>query len=81
MHGESHSTSTHYTNINGVQEKKTVTSHEKFDDKGVIEKDSTMEHTYPDGHKEVIKIKDDGKGHVVKDHYKLEKGGEHLPIE
>lgn len=28
-------------------------------------KDSTMEHSYLDGHKEVIRIKD-GKGHVVK---------------
>ncbi len=58
-----------------------MASHEKFDEKGMTEKHSKMEHTYPDGHKEVVTIKDDGKGNVVKDHYQLEKGGEHLPIE
>lgn len=42
--------------------------------------ETTEEYLFPDGNKEVRKIKDDGQGNVTSKVYNLKKG-ENLPIE
>lgn len=77
--GESYKTSTYYTNKNGIESKKSVSSKTKFVD-GVPHTETTEEYEFPDGNKEVRKIKDDGKGNVTSKVYNLKKG-DALPIE
>lgn len=76
--GESYKTSTYYTNKNGVESKKSVSTKTKFVD-GVPTSETTEEYEFPDGNKEVRKILDDGKGNVSSKVYNLKKG-ENLPI-
>ena len=77
--GESYKTSTYYTNKNGVESKKSVSTKTKIQD-GVPVSETTEEYQFPDGNKEVRKIKDDGRGNVTSKVYNLKKG-EALPIE
>lgn len=76
--GESQRTSTYYTNRNGVEQKKSVTTRTKYEN-GVPITETTEEYLFPDGNKEVRKIKDDGKGNSTSNVYHLKKG-ENLPI-
>lgn len=76
--GESYKTSTYYTNKNGVESKKSVSTKTKYVG-GVPTSETTEEYEFPDGNKEVRKILDDGKGNVSSKVYNLKKG-ENLPI-
>ena len=77
--GETIKTSTVYTNNNGVESKKTVTTKKVVKD-GRTESLTTEEYEFPNGTKEVRRIKDDGRGTVESKVYHLKKG-ENLPIE
>ena len=77
--GESYKTSSYYTNKNGVESKKSISTKTKIEN-GVPVSETTEEYQYPDGNKEVRKIKDDGRGNVTSKVYNLKKG-ENLPIE
>lgn len=48
--GESYKTSTYYTNKNGVESKKSITSKTKFEN-GVPLTETTEEYEFPDGNK------------------------------
>lgn len=71
--GESYKTSTYYTNKNGVESKKSVSTKTKYVG-GVPTSETTEEYEFPDGNKEVRKILDDGKGNVSSKVYNLKKG-------
>lgn len=77
--GESFKTESYYTNKNGIESKKSISTKTKYEN-GVPTTETTEEYEFPDGNKEVRKIKDDGKGNVTSNVYNLKKG-EALPIE
>lgn len=77
--GETYKTSTVYSNNNGVESKKTVST-KRVIKNGVAETHTTEEYEFPNGTKEVRRIKDDGRGTVTSNVYNLKKG-ETLPIE
>ena len=62
-----------------MESKKTVSTKTKIEN-GRPVSETTEEYLFPDGNKEVRKIKDDGQGNVSSKVYNLKKG-ENLPIE
>ena len=61
--GETVKTSTVYSNNNGVESKKTVKTRKVVKD-GKAETHTTEEYEFPNGTKEIRRIKDDGRGTV-----------------
>ena len=77
--GETYKTETVYSNNNGVESKKSVTTKRKIDN-GKAQTTTTEEYLFPNGTKEVRKITDKGDGKLETKVYNLKKG-ENLPIE
>ena len=77
--GETVKTNTVFSNNNGVESKKVVTTSRKIVN-GIPETVTTEEYEFPNGNKEVRRIRDDGRGGVTTKVYNLRRG-EHLPID